>query len=362
VAQHGSDTWVIGLGEARTAAVLEDVSINEFAWEAIQPALREAGVELRQVTGAVTASQDFWDGRTISSMNVNEVACGSLGSEAKVAADGVQALGYAAARIADGDQHLNVVVAHAKESEGDAHTIELAAFDPYFERPLNPDDTLVAAFQAQALYRTGAASPEEAARVVVAARSRSEVLAAAAVEDVLSSPLTAEPLRELDRAPRMNAACALVVCDDAKRNELERPAVRVVATASRAGAYWRERADLTDMTPASAALHDALDQAGWALGDIELIEIAAPFAFQHLMIAAALGLGAGEQLVARFERGEVNASGGWLAGSAESVAGLHAVVFAARKLRAGEARRALVHATTGIAAQSHHVALLESAA
>ena len=165
-----SDTWIVGLGEACTASV-DDVSMNELAWEAIAPALGEAGVTLPEVTGAVTASQDFWDGRTISSMNVNEVACGAYGSEAKVAADGAQAVAYACARIDDGDQHLNVVVAHAKESEGDAHTIELAAFDPFYERQIGVDDTVVAAFQAARLYARPGASAELSARICCVPRA-----------------------------------------------------------------------------------------------------------------------------------------------------------------------------------------------
>jgi hypothetical protein len=136
------------LGEARSALARDDVSITELAWEAVAPALVDAGVGLGEVEGAVTASQDFWDGRTISSMSVNEVVGGTLGSEAKVAADGVLGLGYALARIEDRDQRLNLVLAHAKESQGDAHTIELAAFDPYFERQLGPDESVLAAFEA----------------------------------------------------------------------------------------------------------------------------------------------------------------------------------------------------------------------
>jgi hypothetical protein len=355
-----SDTWIVGLGEARTAPVLDDVSLNEFAWEAIAPALAEAGVTLPQVTGAVTASQDFWDGRTISSMNVNEVACGSYGSEAKVASDGAQAVGYACARIDDRDQSLNVVVAHAKESQGDAHTIELAAFDPYFERQIGPDETVVAAFQASLLYASGAATPEFSARVVSAARARSSVLDAVSVDDVLAAPLTSTPLRALDRAPLMDAACAMVICSGDQREALDRPAVRVVGTSTRTGAYWRERSRLDAVPQAGAALGDALERAGWSLGDIDIIEVAAPYAHQHLMIAAALGLGSGEALVERFERGEINDSGGWLAGSAGSVAGLRAVVHASRRLRAGEGRRALVASTSGLVAQSHHVVLLEA--
>jgi len=356
-----SDTWIVGLGEARTAPTLQDVSINELAWEAVAPALADAGVVLADVTGAVTASQDFWDGRTISSMNVNEVACGAYGSEAKVAADCAQAIGYACARIDDGDQHLNVVVAHAKESEGDAHTIELAAFDPYYERQIDPDETIIAAFQASSLYARGAASAEHSARVVAAARKRSKVLEAVSVEDVLASAPTATPLRVLDRAPLMDTASAMVICSGGQRRKLDRPAVQIVATATRAGAYWRERDDLAAVPQAAEAVRDALEWAGWSLADVDLIELAAPFAHQHLMLGEAVGLGGGEALVERFEHGEVNDSGGWLAGSAGSVAGLHSVVSAARRLRDGNGHRALICATSGLAAQSYHVVLLEAA-
>jgi hypothetical protein len=57
----------------------------------------------------------------------------------------------------------------------------------------------------------------------------------------------------------------------------------------------------------------------------------------------------------------VNVSGGWLGGSAGSVAGLHSVVSVAQRLRENGGR-ALVHATTGVGCQSHHIVLLEAAA
>ncbi len=358
-----TDTWIIGCGEARTAADRDDVSITELAWEAIAPALSDAGTELAQLEGAVTASQDFWDGRTISSMNVNELVGGAFGSEAKIAADACLGLGYALARMEDGDQHLNVVLAHAKESQGDAHTIELAAFDPYYQRALGPDDTVVAALQAQLLYARTPFHPRHAARVVAAARERSSTLDSVTPQEVLDSPPTSDPLRALDRAPLMDAASALVLADGPTTKRRGLDGVRLVAAASRTGAYWSQRSDLHTAPQARAAADDALALAGWDASDLDVIEINAPYAHQHLMVGQALGLGGGDDLVRRFEsddqRPAVNASGGWLAGSAGSVAGLHAVVSVVERLRAG-AGRALVHGTTGLGCQSHHVVLLEA--
>ncbi len=364
-----TDTWIVGCGEAPSSLSRDDVSITEFAWEAVKPALEDAGTRLADIEGGVTASQDFWDGRTISSMSVNEIAGGTLRSEAKIASDACLALGYALARVQDGDQHLNIVVAHAKESQADAHTIELAAFDPYYERQLDPDDTIVTAFQAQQLYARGAITPEHGARVVAAARSRSTFLDAVSADDVLGSAPTADPLRELDRAPLVDVASAIVICDGPTADSLGRPKVRLAGAASRTAAYWRQRTDLCDASAAAEAMADALSVAGWEFSDLDHIEINAPFAHQNLMVAAALGLGEGEDAVTRFQGSgdgpALNASGAWLGGSAGSVAGLHSVVSLVRALRKSDPARpgrALVHSASGIAAQSHHVVLLEATA
>ena len=361
---NGTDTWIVGLGEARTAARRDDVSITELAWEAVEPALNDANTLLPEIEGAVTASQDFWDGRTISSMSVNELVGGVFGSEAKVAADACLGLGYALARMEDEDQHLNLVLAHAKESQGDIHTIELAAFDPYFERALGPDDTVVAAFQAQLLYAQGVFEPSHAARIVAAARARSTTLDPLTAQDVLDSEPTAEPLRRLDRAPLLDCASALVLADGDNARRLGRTGVRVAAAASRTGAYWSQRPELHTAPQARAAADEALSIAGWELSDVDAIEINAPYAHQHLIVGNALGLGSGEELVKRFEGDDggpaVNVSGGWLGGSAGSVAGLHAIVSVAQRLRQNGGR-GLVHSTTGLGCQSHHIVLLEAA-
>lgn len=355
-------TWIIGLGEARTAARRDDLAINELAWEAVSPALEDAGVTLAQITGAATASQDFWDGRTISSMNVNELVGGTVGSEAKVAADGAQALAYAAARIADDDQHLNLVLAHAKESQGDAHAIEMAAFDPFFERQLDPDETVLAGMQAQQLYASGEFGPQDAARVLAACRSRSQVLDKVSAEQVLASASSATPLHELDRAPRMDAAAALVICSDSVKERSGAAAVRVVATSSRTSAYWSQRPNLHEAAAARQAADDALAIAGWSMDQLDFIELNTPYSTQQLIVAKALGLGGGQELVERLERDEaLNPSGGWLGGCAGTVAGLRSVVDIARRLRQRPGR-ALIHATTGLCLQSHHIVLLESSA
>src|SRR5262245_7762783 len=131
--------YIVGLGETRHAERRDDVNTTELAWQAVKAALADAGVAPGGLSSAITASQDFWEGRTISSMAVNEIAGATFKAESKVAADGTLALVYAAARIATGVDSLVLVLAHCKESQADRHAVELAAFDPFVQRPLDPD-------------------------------------------------------------------------------------------------------------------------------------------------------------------------------------------------------------------------------
>lgn len=344
--------YIVGIGETGFAPSRDDVNTTELAWEAVSAALADAGVSLGQVDNAVTASQDFWEGRTISSMAVNEVVAGTLRSESKVAADGALALAYAWARIASGAHHLGLVVAHCKESQADAHAVEQAAFDPYVQRPLDPDETVAAALQLELL----GYGLELRARVVAAARARSAVLERASTADVEASPETATPLRELERAPLGDAACALVVADEETAWRLGRPSARVVAASTRTDAYWSDR-DLTQAPAAQAALADALRVAGWdALPD--QVELSSLFAHQVLLVGVELGLGSPEEVVELVEAGRLLPFGGSLGGRPGVVAGLAAAAACARALR-GREGRAIAHGTTGLLAQSHHVVCLE---
>lgn len=347
-----ADAFIVGVGETPHAARRDDVNTTEIAWEAVQLALADAGIRLADVVSAITASQDFWEGRTISSMAVNEIAGATFKAESKTASDGTLALVYATQRVANGNDPLTLVLAHCKESQADAHTVENAAFDPYVQRPLGADETVLAGLQAGLL----GYDLRERSRVVAAARARSPWLDAIGADEVASSPETASPLRELERAPLMDGACALVLCDAATTRRLGRPAVRVAGAGTATGPYWSDR-DLTSEPALGAALASTLADAGWddAPG---LVELCAPYAHQALLWARELGAGDG---AAAFESGGLAATGGWLGGRPGVVAGLSAAIACVRELRSSGTGRALAHGTTGLLGQSHHLVALEAA-
>src|SRR5207249_11296176 len=116
-----------------------------------------------------------------------------------------------------GEYDLTLVVAHCMESIGDLHVVENAAFDPYVQRPLGPDDAVAAALQADAFYRSSGLGPDDAAEVSArssehAARNpRAFRRQAHSAADVKASPPVAGPLRELEGTPITDGACALVL-------------------------------------------------------------------------------------------------------------------------------------------------------
>jgi acetyl-CoA C-acetyltransferase len=343
---------VIGVGETRHAPRRDDVTTTELAWEAVSAALADADVELDEIDNAVTASQDFWEGRTISSMAVNEVVAGYLRPEAKVAADGAQAVMYAWSRIAGETYRLGLVVAHCKESAADPHEVDLAAMDPFYLRDLGVDETVAAGLQAGLLGYPA----ELRAAIVAAAAARSPWRDPIDAAEVLASPETATPLRELERAPLADGACALVVCDADTAAARGREGVRIAGCGTSTDAYWTDR-DLTAAPALAAARDAALAAAGWD-GLPETVELAAPFAHQAIMWGGVLGLGEPERVVAHLA-GERSPRGGWLGGPPGVVAGLSAAAGCVQALRQRPGR-ALAHGSTGILGQSHHVVCLEA--
>lgn len=355
---------IVGVGQSVHSPRRGDVAHGELALEAIEEALVDAGAALGDIDNSVTASMDFWDGRTIANMAVSEVVGSYLKSEARVCGDGIQALLYEWTRLATGSFRLGLVVAHCKESEGRPHEIEAAAFEPYVQRRLDADGDVVAGLSAQRYYATSGYTPEDAARAIVAARrSAKGNPKLAALDDideqaVLSSPELSTPLRELDKAPLADGSCAFVVAIEDAARELDADPVWITGIATSTDEYWSDR-DLAAVSALERSTAKARELAGWGDAAPDVIEYTAQFGFQLLQFAPALG-------ATDLDPSRVNPSGGRMAGNPLVVAGLSRVAECVTQLRgrAGErqvpgAHRALAHGMFGLGAQSHVIAALE---
>ncbi len=358
-----------------------DASEGEMAYEAIKPVLEQTGLTLSDVDSAVSCSQDFWDGRTISNMNIQPFVGAHLGHEDKVAEDGINAVFCGMAQVLSGYHEIVLVVAHMKESQAEKSLVENAAFDPVFMRELGLDFLSAAALQARRyMYKYGIAA-EQCAKVAVKNRgnARNNPFAQEpmdiAVEDVLDSKMLASPIRKLDAKPTSDGACAMILASEKKAKQLTEKPVWISGVSNCYEAHYLGDRDLADCRALTKAAQKAYKMAGIGrpIVEIDVAEISEEYSYQELLWMEGLGFcGRGEagKLIdsGRTKLGgklPVNPSGGVLSGNPNGVAGMVRVAEAALQLR-GEvgdrqvegAKVALAHGVTGICGQHQAVMIL----
>jgi acetyl-CoA acetyltransferase len=156
------------------------------------------------------------------------------------------------------------------------------------------------------------------------------------------------PLRRHALPPSTDGAAAIVLAAGDKALQWSERPVWITGFDHRMETHSLGARDLT-VSPSTAK---AAEVAGVADGNVDIAEIHAPFAHQELIIAEALGL---DDSVA------VNPSGGPLAANPLMSAGLIRIGEAASRIRAGQADRAVAHATSGPCLQQNLVCVLEGA-
>lgn len=360
-----------------------DVSEGELAYEAIKQVLDETGLTLSDVDSAISCSQDFWDGRTISNMNIQPFVGAHLGHEDKVAEDGINAVYCGMAQILSGYHELVLVVAHTKESQAEKSLIENAAFDAIFMRELGLDFLSAAALQARRyMYKYGI-TPEQCARVVVKNRGNAKRNPYAqepldiSVQDVLESRMLASPIRKLDTKPISDGACAAILAPERRAKRLAEKPVWILGASNCYEAHYLGDRDLAGCQALIKAAKRAYKMAGVQKprSEIDVAEISEEYSYQELLWMEGLGLcfsGEAGKLVdsGRTKLGStlpVNPSGGVLSGNPTCVAGMVRVAEAVLQLRgeAGErqvegAKLAVAHGVTGICGQHQAVMVLGS--
>jgi len=268
--------------------------------------------------------------------------------------DGAWALYEAWVLLQEGEIDAALVYSFGRSSLGDLNEILALQLDPYYEAPLWPDIVSLSALQARALLDAGKAT--EADFAAVASRSRRDALSNpkaqvrkdVPVEVLLQDDYVVAPLRRHALPPITDGAAAVVLAAGDKAREWSDRPVWITGFDHRMEAHSLGVRDLT-ASPSTAA---AAERAGVGRAKVDIAEIHAPFAHQELIVAEALGL---DDSVA------INPSGGALAANPLMSAGLIRIGEAASRIRAGEADRAVAHATSGPCLQQNLVCVLEGA-
>ena len=355
---------------------------EDMVFEVCKGALRHADILREDLDTVVTASTDFLDGRTISSVFLSMAVGAFMKDESKVEEDGAIALYYALTRILAGTHDVALVEAHTQSSTMNAHQVSCFTLDPLFDRYIGVlNDIAMAALQARMYMNKHNVSEKHLAMVAVknitnAAKNpfAHRKMANLSVKEVMSSKILYDPIRELMMSPMSDGACAVILASEDKAKKMTDKPVWIEGVGTCQGSYLRDR-DIDKLDSLETAAKTAYKMAGIKnpLAELDVAEVSEKFAHEELMIYEALGIckeGEGKKLVENGTTSKdgdmpVNPSGGALGADPVCATGLVRVIEAAKQIR-GEAgryqmpgvRRALVHGQFGICAQKNIVYIL----
>ncbi|MFD3810108.1 thiolase domain-containing protein [Rhodococcus sp. NPDC058639] len=300
-----------------------------------------------------SGSSDYLAGRAFSFISAID-AIGAVPpiNESHVEMDAAWALYEAWVKLITGEVDTALVYGFGKSSAGTLRRTLSLQLDPYLVAPLGVDSVSLAGLQARMGLESGKWTDREMAEVAVrslaAAKNnpKAQLSGDLDIDELLSRPYIADPLRKHDCAPVTDGAAAIVLATGDRARELCENPAWITGIEHRIDSPNFGAADLTTAPSARAAARAVTG------GDtaFDVAELHAPFTHQELILREEIGLG---------DDTVVNPSGGPLSGNAMFSGGLERIGYAAQTIMNGTAGRALAHATSGALLQQNLVAVLE---
>lgn len=312
----------------------------------------ELGISQRDIGFWCSGSSDYLAGRAFSFISaIDSIGAVPPINESHVEMDAAWALYEAYIKLLTGEIDTALVYGFGKSSAGTLRRVLALQTDPYTVAPLWPDSVSIAGLQARLGLDAGKWTAEAMAQVALDSFAQAERVdtekPAKSIDDLLSRPFFADPLRRHDIAPITDGASAIVLAAGDRARELRENPAWIAGFEHRIETPVLGARDLTESPSTAASAHVATAR---DVASIEVAEIYAPFTHQHLILTEAIGLPSNTK---------VNPSGGTLAANPMFSAGLERIGFAAQHIWSGSAQRVLAHATSGPALQQNLVAVME---
>lgn len=357
--------------------------VQGLVWEVVKQVCAQTGLGFGDdgIEAAVTVSDDVFDARTISDGAITDVVGAHFRAEEKVASDGAQGVYYAASTILAGKHDVVLLAGHCKESQSASRNqVTHLAFDPFFTRPVGLDYLAAAALQAQAYMNLTGITEEQLADIVVRSRTWAAINPVAQEQalltrdEVLASPLIADPIRELFMYPVSDGAVAMILASEERANDITGKPVWITGLGNCYDGFFLGDRDLAGNFALERAAARAYDMAGIEDPDsaFDVVELTDQYAHQLPQWAEGLGLcatGEGGHWLddGGADRQNVNRSGGMLAGNPLMLGGMARVAESVIQLQ-GEAgmrqvkgaKCAIAQGCCGPAGQMQSVVVLEA--
>jgi acetyl-CoA C-acetyltransferase len=214
---------IVGTGQTFHKSHRPDVNGQELINEAVQRALADANLTMKDINAILIGNMDHFEG-------INYVDCWSVDGSGGVMKPVIKITtgGTTGASLAVGGYHMVgsgmfekvLIIGWEKNSESDTTGAITTAFDPVWDRQVFAGAISGLAAEAQAYMARYGASDRDAARVSVRDRKHAmnnphaQLRKEISLEDVLASPMLADPIHLLDVCPRTDGACAVIMASE----------------------------------------------------------------------------------------------------------------------------------------------------
>ncbi|MHA1731110.1 MAG: thiolase family protein [Promethearchaeota archaeon] len=350
----------------------------ESIFKAVRGALDAAGLKKKDITSVVSATNDYYDGRTISNCFTVEAGGAYMADETKVEMDGAYAMLYGVMRVLSGNHKLVVVWGGSMPSTFPYDSTRLLETDPTLERSAELLNHYVAAgFSMRAYMEKFGVSAGEVAEVAAKnhrnAAKNSAALPEAKIPDctpeqVLASDPLSTPVTELMYARPCDGAACVLLAPEKQALKITDDPVWITSVGYSQETYYLGERDLGRSLSMERAAKTALGAAGVKdpVGEVDVAELFEHFAHEELVLAEAIGFAEpGKGASISPDDVAVNPSGGAIGGNVPCATGLVRVIEACKQLR-GEAdnqvkgaSRAVASGQVGFNAQSNILWVLE---
>ncbi|MCK4814411.1 hypothetical protein KA005_01470, partial [bacterium] len=359
---------IVGIGVIESDQPIIGLSHKELLFYTTRQALDDAGLERKDLGGAITATYDFLEGRSLS----NQYTLDSIGGvmkpcDLRLGEDGIYSLfaGYMEV-MADPSQVVavaSVQKASERDPEGLGYQKLIAdSLEPVFSRPvckavpnLLSLESVLAAMEARAYMQRSCLKEEQLAHVAVKNLKNSNPGKKSLAPDlkaVLESELLSWPIRKFTMARETDAACTLILASEKKAKSLVQDPIFI-----RGIGWCSDQSHLAFRQQGRSretrwAAHQAYNMAGirHPEKEMDLAEVSDWYAHRELMHCEALGFCGLNEIGANIKDGvfekngdfPINVSGGLLGmGNAIGTSGLIRVAQIARQIR-GQANRSQI--------------------
>lgn len=356
------DVYVVGAGMTKFGKH-PDRDVVDLAVEAVNEAIRDAGVDRRRIQAAYCGH--VYGGMVLGQKVLARVGLAGipLANVENACSSGATAIreGYLAIRAGEYDLVLAFGVEHLTTRFRGA----LTPGEEDLEGALGLTMPAVYAMRAVRHMEEYGTTREELAYVSVKNKRNASLNPYAqfqnpvTVEDVLNSRPIADPLRLLDCCPVSDGAAAVVLASEPVAAQLDRRrAVRLAAAALRTGTVEVGLPSMAFEPLTRATAQDAYERAGVGPEDVDFAEVHDCFSIAEVLRVEGLGLYPVGEYPKRAARGEadiggrlpINPSGGLLGkGHPLGATGVAQVVELVRQLRGEAGSRQIEGARVGVA-------------